>query len=212
MEFDLHIHTSRYSGCSNIDVEKLLARARETDLDGIALTEHGIRWSDEDIASLLKKSGVKDLIVLPGQEVACYSAAGLFQGEYLVFGYSKSLGASRSLEQILALVHGVGGVVIAAHPYKKRANGVGFYGAGDSIFGTAIDGLEVKHPDYDREGRQLAAKAAEQMGIAGIGCSDAHDLRMVGVCRTRFDNPVRDIDTLCEEIRAGRIEAVQARP
>ena len=51
MEIDLHIHTNRYSGCSNLDPLALVRRARRIGLDGIALTEHGIRWTDEDIAA-----------------------------------------------------------------------------------------------------------------------------------------------------------------
>jgi predicted metal-dependent phosphoesterase TrpH len=42
VEIDLHIHTNRYSGCSNIDAVKLLRKSKEAGLDGIALTEHGI--------------------------------------------------------------------------------------------------------------------------------------------------------------------------
>ena len=203
----MHIHTSRYSGCSNIDPLKLMQRSKDVGLDGIALTEHGIRWSPENIEEMVHKSGVANLLVLPGQEVACYTKYGNFQGEFLVFGHSRSLGSSRSLEQILEIVHGEGGVVIAAHPYKKLKNAEGFYGAGDGIYGTSIDGLEIEHPSYDAEARTLARKAALEMGIAGIGCSDAHDLQSVGLCRTVFLRPVQDVRSLCEEIRARRVEA-----
>ena len=207
MEIDLHLHTNRYSGCSNIDPLDLLTRSKEVGLDAIALTEHGICWSAENIEALQDKSRVTDLLILPGQEVACYSTSGQFQGEFLVFGYSRSLGSSSSLERILEIVHEVGGVVIAAHPYKRQLHRPGFYGAADGVYGTSIDGLEIEHPDYDDEGRSLARKAALQMKIAGIGCSDAHDLSMVGVCRTVFSKNIRDVHSLCEEIRAGRLEA-----
>jgi len=207
LEIDLHIHTNRYSGCSNIDAVKLLRKSKEVGLDGIALTEHGICWSKENIAEIIEKSRVEDLVVLPGQEVACYNKAGHFQGEFLVFGPFRSFGSSRSLEQILEITHGEGGVVIAAHPYRKLPNESGFYGAGDGVYGVDIDGLEIEHPSYGEESRLLAQKAVMAMNIAGIGCSDAHDLRSVGICRTVFSRPVRDIRTLCEEIKAGRVEA-----
>jgi len=42
MEADLHIHTMRYSGCSNIDPLAALQMAAQAGLDLIALTEHGI--------------------------------------------------------------------------------------------------------------------------------------------------------------------------
>lgn len=210
MEFDLHIHTSRYSGCSNIDVLKLLRKSKEAGLDGIALTEHGICWSEENIEEIRVKSGMTDLVILPGQEVACYTKFGHFQGEFLVFGPTRSLGSSRSLEQILAIVHAEGGVVIAAHPYRKLPHEAGFYGAGNGVYRAAIDGIEIEHPSYDAESRLLAQNAARAMKIAGIGCSDAHDLRFVGICRTVFSRPVRDIETLCQEIKAGRVTARQS--
>lgn len=41
MEMDLHIHTNRYSGCSNIEPLKVIKRAVKTGLTGIVLTQHG---------------------------------------------------------------------------------------------------------------------------------------------------------------------------
>lgn len=208
MEIDLHTHTNRYSGCSNIHPVQLIRKAKDVGLDGIALTEHGIRWSDENIATLREQCQVVDFLILPGQEAACYTAQGRFQGEFLVFGYPRSLGSSRSLEQILEIVHGVGGLVIAAHPFKKLQHDDGFYGAGGAVYDFDIDGLEVEHPSYDDESRMLASNAAHAMKIAGIGSSDAHDVRNIGVCRTIFEGQVDDLMSLCREIRAGRVRAV----
>ena len=208
MEFDLHIHTSRYSGCSNIDPVKLLRKAKKLSLDGIALTEHSICWSAENIEQIREKSQVTDLVIIPGQEVACYTHAGSFQGEFLVFGPTRSLGSSRTLAEILELVHGEGGVLLAAHPYRKLPGGEGFYGAGDGVYVAGLDGLEVEHPSYDEGSRLMAKKAQEQLKIAGIGGSDAHDLGSVGTCRTIFSQPVRDLASLCREIRAGRVRAI----
>ncbi len=208
MEMDLHIHTNRYSGCSNLPPSGLLRKAREAGLDGIALTEHGIRWSDDNLQELVEASGVKDLLVLAGQEVACYTKRGEFQGEFLLFGYPRSLGSSRSLESILELVHGEGGVVIAAHPFKKIvSSNSDFYGAGFRVYDYDLDGLEVAHPSYDRESAALAEEAMRKRNLAGIGCSDAHDLRSVGICRTVFPDPITDMEGLCEAIRARRVTA-----
>ena len=208
MEMDLHIHTNRYSGCSNIDPLEALVKAEEVGLDAIALTEHGIRWSEESIEELIKESGVRNLIVFPGQEVACYSATGAFQGEFLVYGYPDSLGSNKSMEMLIPMVHSVGGVVIAAHPFKKDDKGAGFYGSGHAVADYNIDGIEVEHPSYEEEGRMHAAQLVAKKKVAGIGCSDAHNVRFIGICRTIFKNQVRDIASLCREIRAGRVEAI----
>ena len=201
MELDLHIHTNRYSGCSNIPPGEVIRRARAAGLDGIALTEHGIRWPDRDIADLVEKSGEKGFVVIAGEEVACFSSAGRFQGEFLVFGYPKSLGSSRAIEKVIELVHGEGGVVIAAHPFKPLETGRGYYGCGDAAWDLDIDGLEIEHPSYPEESRKLARKVMENRGLCGISCSDAHDLRGIGRLRTVFEAPVRDAAALCEAVR-----------
>ena len=211
MEMDLHIHTNRYSGCSNINPVDALVKAKEVGLDAIGLTEHGIRWSDDSIEELIKKSGVKNLIVFPGQEVACYSATGSHQGEFLVYGYPESLGSNKSIEKIIPMVHSLNGVVVAAHPFKKDDKGSGFYGSGHKVADYDIDGIEVEHPSYNNEERILAAQLVAKKKVAGIGCSDAHNVRSIGICRTIFKNQVKDVTSLCIEIRECRLKAINLK-
>jgi predicted metal-dependent phosphoesterase TrpH len=211
IEADLHIHTSRYSGCSNIDPVEALRTAARVGLDVIALTEHGIRWPDEELSSLIDDSGVEGLLVIPGQEAACYSHLGVFQGEFLVYGYPRSLGSNKSAQQLIEMVHAEGGVVVAAHPFKKAQTGGSFYGSGHLTRDLDLDGLEIEHPAYDAEGRQLARETMEAMQITGIGCSDAHDLRNIGQCRTLFQDNIDSVTSLCQAIRNGRVEALGAR-
>ena len=211
MEMDLHIHTNRYSGCSNINPVDALVKAEEVGLDAIALTEHGIRWSDESVEELIKKSGVKNLIVFPGQEVACYSKTGAFQGEFLVYGYPESLGSNKSIEKLIPIVHELNGVIIAAHPFKKDDTGTGFYGSGHAVADYDIDGIEVQHPSYDDNARTLATQLVMKKKVAGIGCSDAHDVRSIGICRTISKSEVKDVASLCMEIRECRLEAINLK-
>jgi len=208
MEADLHVHTNRYSGCSTIDPVAALRRAKQLGLGAIGLTEHGIRWPDDQIAQLLKISGVNDILVVPGQEVACYSQTGVFQGEFLVFGYPVSLGSNKSVQRVIELVHGKGGVVIAAHPFRRLGHGKGFYGSGYSTSDWEVDGLEVDHPSYDAESRVLAREVMAAKNIAGLGCSDAHDIDAVGVCRTVFETAVDSLDALLAAILSRRVDSV----
>ncbi len=208
MEADLHLHTSRYSGCSNMDPVAALRRAREAGLDIIALTEHGIRWPDRELERLMEESGVQNLLVIPGQEAACYSGSGHFEGEFLVYGYPESLGSSKSAETLIRMVHDRGGVVVAAHPFKMSRQTGKFYGSGHLTKDLNIDGLEVSHPSYDEESRRLAFLTMAQMNISGLGASDAHDLNQIGIIRTRFDKDIVDVPSLCEEIRAGRVSVI----
>lgn len=208
MEADLHIHTSRYSGCSNIDPVEALRTAARVGLEVIALTEHGIRWPDRELGSLIAESGVEDLLVIPGQEAACYSSVGAFEGEFLVYGFPGSLGSNKSARQLIEIVHAEGGVVVAAHPFKKSQWGEGFYGSGRLTRELDLDGLEVEHPSYDAENRRLAKETMAAMKITGIGCSDAHDLRAIGRCRSIFEDRIDSVESLCRAIREGRVQAI----
>lgn len=208
MEADLHIHTNRYSGCSNIEPAQALKRAKQVGLGAIALTEHGIRWPDDEIEKLLKRCGVKDLLVIPGQEVACYSESGKFQGEFLVFGYPESLGSNKSAQRVIALVHSEGGVVIAAHPFKKLKNGSGYYGSGLATCEFEVDGLEIEHPSYDDRSRSLACEMMKSLNIVGLGSSDAHDLNAIGICRTVFETDIDSVVSLAAQIRSKQIKTI----
>lgn len=211
IQADLHIHTRRFSGCSNIEPVEALHRAKSLGLRAIAFTEHGIRWSDEEIEKLLKYSGINDMVIIPGQEIACYSERGKFQGEFLVFGYHESLGSNKSLQSVIKLVHSESGVVIAAHPYKKNKTGVGFFGCGHAVTELELDGLEVEHPSYDDESRSLAFHAMSVCNLAGLGCSDAHELNDIGACRTVFETQIDSTNSLIASIRLKRLRAINCR-
>ena len=204
MQADLHIHTNRYSGCSNIHPAEAIEAAARAGLDLIALTEHGIRWPDRELDHLLAQYGRPGLVVLPGQEVACYRR-GVFQGEFLVFGYPESLGSNQTAEQLITTVHDQGGVVIAAHPFKKAKTGGGFYGSGHLTGELDLDGLEVLHPSYDRESRRLAWQTMTRMKTVGLSCSDAHDSDQIGLGRSLLPDRVESVEELCQAIRRGRV-------
>jgi hypothetical protein len=206
MVFDLHLHTRVYSGCSNIEPEDLVMRAIEIGLDGIALTEHGIRWSDEKVESLHLKTGVDDLVIVSGQEITCFTRKWRRQGDFLVFGVKESLGSNISAQDLIRVVHAEGGIVIPAHPYKKSRSRYDLYGVGDEMIQLDVDAIEYYHPEHDEEALQKVQEASRKMGgLPLTGGSDAHYIEMVGACTTIFHEPVRNERQLIDAIRAGRI-------
>ena len=67
--FDIHIHTRKYSGCSFINPEDIIGQAMEAKLGGLAITEHGMRWPDEEFAALQKLALLHGLVLINGQEI-----------------------------------------------------------------------------------------------------------------------------------------------
>ncbi len=210
MLFDLHLHTDYYSSCSAISPEELIRQAVVMKLDGIAITEHGIRWPDDKFDHLRKLAEPHELVLIDAQEVQTYSPKIGSEGEYLVFGMKKSLGSDFSAKALAERVHGEGGILIAAHPYKwSRFGKDRYYGAGDRIYELQLDGIELFHPDHDEEAITKVRQAMEKLGLPGTGGSDAHQVHEIGACLTLFENEVRNEEGFIREIRAGRIQAVE---
>ncbi|MBW2348551.1 MAG: PHP domain-containing protein [Deltaproteobacteria bacterium] len=164
MVFDIHLHTRNYSGCSSIEAEDLVRRAEELGLDGIALTDHGIRWPEDRVEALREACGVHDLVIIPGQEITCYNGSWKREGDFLVFGVKESLGSGLSARELINLVHEQGGVVIAAHPYKRSRRGDTYYGVGDGMADLDVDCIEALHPEHDDAAIQKVRAFAESRG------------------------------------------------
>jgi hypothetical protein len=210
LRFDLHLHTDFYSSCSAISPEDLIRKAVEMKLDGIAVTEHGIRWPDDKFDYLLRLAEPHGLALIDAQEVQTYSRENGMEGDFLVFGMKQSLGSEFRAEELAKRVHGEGGILIAAHPYKwSRFGKDRYYGAGDRVYHLDLDGIELFHPDHDEEALSKVRLAMEKLGLPGTGGSDAHQVHEIGTYLTVFENEVKNEEDLIREIRAGRIRAME---
>jgi hypothetical protein len=100
--------------------------------------------------------------------------------------------------------------VVAAHPYRRL--GVCCTGTGDEICQLDLDAIELYHPAHDEEARRKVRTAAARLGIPLTGGSDAHELYQVGLCTTRFFNPVKSMQGLVTELKEGRVEPLIGVP
>ena len=208
MAFDIHLHTRTYSDCSFISPPDLIHQAVQANLQGIALTEHGMRWPDEKFDELRRLADPHGLTLINGQEIQASSSRNGMEGEFLVFGLKKSLVTKFSARDLVERVHGEGGILIAAHPYKlSRSGRLRYYGAGDRVYELGLDALELYHPDHDEEALKKVRRAMETLAIPGTGGSDAHKVFEVGSCVTLFENKILSEQDFVREIRNGNIGA-----
>ena len=206
--FDIHIHTLKYSDCSFINPEDLIGQALEMRLDGIAITEHGMRWPDKEFDKLKKLADPHGIVLINGQEIYTAGSNNEMEGEFLVFGLKQSLTGYYSAAELCEKVHAHGGILIAAHPYKLSRNGKShYYGAGDRVYQLPIDAIELCHPDHGDRALGKVRKAMKELGIPGTGGSDAHKIFNIGSCVTLFENNILDEKDFIREIRAGNIRA-----
>jgi len=206
--FDLHVHTQKYSDCSFINPEELIAQALEAGLQGIALTEHGMRWPDEEFIKLKKLANPRGLVLINGQEISARNEKNEMEGDFLVFGVKYSLTGRYAAAELAELVHDQNGIIIAAHPYKLSRRGkTHYYGAGDKIYHLPIDAIELYHPDHSSLAVAKVQKAMQKLGIPGVGGSDAHKIFDVGSCVTLFENEIKSEADFVDQIRRGNVQA-----
>jgi predicted metal-dependent phosphoesterase TrpH len=206
MIFDLHLHTRIYSDCSFINPEDLIRRAVEIGLDGIALTEHGMRWPDEKFEDLRRIADPLGLMLINGQEIYTASDESDMEGEFLVFGLKKSVVRVFPARELVERVHGEGGILVAAHPYKlSRNRRFKYYGAGDRISELQVDAIELFHPDHNEQALQKVFRAMRALDLPGTGGSDAHKIFSVGSCVTVFKDEIRTEEDFIRAILNGTI-------
>ena len=185
MRFDLHVHSNQ-SGDSIMSVSDIIEQARKKKLDGFALTDHNTTAGNNEAAALAKKAG---LIFIPGIEVSTQ------QGHLLGLGVKGTIRAWIPMEEAIAKIHDQGGLAIPAHPYDFMRKGMG-----SAFKGMKIDGIETIN-GKTFIGNNKAAKAARELGLPGIGGSDAHTKAELGSAWTECGPNV------LAEIRAGRTRA-----
>lgn len=206
--FDIHTHTRKYSGCSFINPEDIIGQAMEAKLDGLAITEHGMRWPDDEFAALQKLALPHGIVLINGQEIYTQNSNNKIEGDFLVFGIQHSLTGSYSAKELVDLVHAEGGIIIAAHPYKLSRGGKShYYGAGDLVYKLKLDAIELFHPDQNDLAMNKVRKAMAELHIPGSGGSDAHKILNIGSYVTLFKNKIQSEKDFIREIREGNISA-----
>jgi predicted metal-dependent phosphoesterase TrpH len=188
MLIDLHIH-SHLSPCSRLPLRQILTQARSRGLDGVCITDHGGRLALGQVRQGLQADG---LLVLVGQEYATP------QGDFLIFGDLEPLPADLEAASLLPRVESLGGVAVAAHPFRP---GRGL----DPELGRLglvrlAEGLNGRNPaGSDRLARQWAA----EHGLGLVGGSDAHSLAELGGVGTLFSRTIACQADLVNALKAG---------
>ena len=210
MILDLHLH-SEASDDSRAPVEaylKILQRKRsERPLDGIVLTEHRQFDPRRDFRELEDRYG---LLILNAAEVETD------YGHVLVYGVNDDIvrrfdftDVRLPAQALVTEVARMGGVALPCHPGRPNVGLCSHYETKPPLEGVvaveALNGGSKKGED---------ARVKELMdahGYAGFGGSDSHLVSFVGICATQLKRPIRTIEDLVHELRAGRCRPLDFR-
>jgi len=193
MIFEMHCHTSEHSACSHVDAVSLVQRVFEKGLEGVVLTDHHYLWPLEDLEELRRRAGVPEyFIILSGQEVSSSDF-----GHVLVYGADRTIAEGTALSALRKEYPQA--AVIWAHPYRS-----GYLPLPKRLLNPLLDGIEIFSTNHTVSEMNKGLLDWHTYKFTAIGGTDSHSSSYVGIYPTLFDHPVREIQELAVELRAGR--------
>jgi predicted metal-dependent phosphoesterase TrpH len=199
---DLHTHTRHGSACSYMEPVDLLRQARRVGLDAVCITEHDVPWDRSSLRILARKGPP---LVFTGMEVSTEL------GDVLVFGANGVPAGVCRAEELRAQVERGGGVMIAAHPFRR------FFVPGaqpnveealaNRLF-ELVDAVEVFNGGGSRREQEFAVEVVTRLLLPAVAGSDSHAPHTIGCCYTAFERPLATIEDLIADLKSGRVKAV----
>ncbi len=172
MKIDFHCH-SYYSRDGICSPEKLIKKALEKGLDGIALTDHDTTAGWKEAEKAAKK--LNALLIL-GQEIKI-KKEGKTIGEILGYFLKEEINPKgKSVEEVIKEIKKQGGIAIIAHPYywKKSFRDLEKYA-------FLVDGIEVFNSrSQTKRGNKKALNFGQKNNLPMTAGSDAHSCFEVG--------------------------------
>jgi predicted metal-dependent phosphoesterase TrpH len=209
---DLHTHSYPMSDDSFMSVDELIESARAAGLDGICLTDHDAFWADDRVRELSRRH---DFLVLPGSEINTDA------GHVLAFGLRRYEFGMHKPEFLKACADRDGGVLIAAHPYRRRfledpgrdpdaRAGMLERAVADPFFGLC-DAVETLNGRGTAEQNRYSADLCEALSLPSVAGSDAHRTKQMGTAATEFQGRVECLTDLLRLLKSGSYRPVEMR-
>ncbi|MSQ41954.1 MAG: hypothetical protein EXR65_02830 [Dehalococcoidia bacterium] len=208
MLVDLHTHTHPFSWDSFLHPDELVERSRQAGLDAIVLSEHDWAWKPEAVRELSKRH---DFPIFAGIEVNTED------GHVLSYGLHEYVFGMHRAHELAGHVRRVGGVMVAPHPYRRqlpwRLDDEAEYAdalrrAESNPAYRFVSALEAVNGRGTLRENTFSQQLARAMGMPTTGGTDSHERGDIGKTATYFERELRSEQALIEEIRAGRVWAL----
>ncbi|MHA1910725.1 MAG: PHP domain-containing protein [Candidatus Kariarchaeaceae archaeon] len=191
VRIDLHCH-SEHSLDASSPVMMLAKTASDRNLDGFIISDHNTIAGWKDIKKAIKK--FPDLIIYRGVEISAK------EGHVLAIGINDLVPRGLSLAETINQIHEQGGIASPTHPFDFLRSGVG-----EMCFDLPIDSIETHNgsvliPQFNYKAQSMAKK----YNLPGIGGSDSHTFREMGLGFTECTHLPADEDELIKLIKKGR--------
>lgn len=194
MRFDIHVHTT-LSSCSNLTLSQILQEARAKKLDGVCITDHETIEAQHMVKEGIQEDG---LCIICGMEYTTN------EGDFLLFGPFSNIPPALEAKKLLQHVHEIGGVAIAAHPFRTlRPTQEHIIAKGLCQIVEGVNGRNHSHEN------QQVNRWRQRYGIRRVGGSDAHTLEELGRTATRFHHAIKSRLDFINALKSGSFSMTQ---
>lgn len=177
VRIDMHLHTTRYSPCARLPVERLLEIVPDLPVDGLVITEHDILWPAEEVAEL--QSQVDGTFrFFKAVEVSTDV------GHILAYNLrdDRDLEVGMPLSELAAIARDHEATLVMAHPGRFTA----LVPEGPPAAWQQIAAVEVMSNNIVEDMIPIVEQAVTALKKPHVANSDAHDEEIVGIYATEF--------------------------
>lgn len=221
-KYETHLHTQNCSACSFSTPKQMVDALKEQGYAGTIITNHFYHGN-----TAIDRG-------LPWREfVECYEKDYLEAKEYgekvgvkVFFGIEEGVGGGKEViicgitpealkncedfvnyttEQMSSFVHENGGIIIAAHPFRKRSYISDPDTEPNPAFFDAIEGFNLGNAE---EENTKGLEFAKNCGLPSTSGGDVHVAEHVGRSGIVFDYPIETDKQLVEGIKSGNFKLI----
>ena len=194
LKMDSHIH-SKYSPDSSSKIDDILKKAKDENIDVIAISDHN---TVDGISEVIKKTKNTDILAIPSIEISSSD------GHIIGFGCEENIPQDLTPEETIDKIHDLGGLAIIPHPYCFYRHGLLHKRDYKDL---KFDAIETKNARFIVGYCNGKAKnISKKENIPSLGASDAHYWKFVGDCYSLVDSQ-KDIDSILKAILKNKVEA-----
>ncbi len=193
LKAELHVHSNFSDGRDSVG--DLIKAAIEKEIDVLSITDHDT--IEGSLSAMEFVSAEKlPIIIIPGIEISTNS------GHLLAYGVSRNIEKGMKMRETCEVVRKLGGISVLAHPFDFLRKGT--LRMEDFKFVDCVEIFNAK--SYFNF---LAKRYAIKYGKKGIGGSDAHTARQVGIVINYLESPEKE--SILNAIYDGRRQTVKER-
>lgn len=193
LKAELHVHSDFSDGRDS--VENILRTAVEKKIDLISITDHDTIEGSLSAIELVSEEKIP-IIVIPGIEISTKS------GHLLAYGLMETIEKGLGMKETCDEVRALKGISVLAHPFDFLRKGT--IKRGDFRFVDCVEVFNAK--SYFNF---LAKRYAEKFNKRGIGGSDAHTAKQIGIVINQLESS--DKESILSAIYDGRKQTFRER-